>query len=289
MQKDDSLRQVRKVLWSILILNLAVAVIKLLMGYAISSTSMIADGFHSLSDSSSNIIGLIGTAIAARPADEEHPYGHKKFETLTALGITFMLFLVSINIIKTAFIKLHDPIVPSVGWPSFLVMIFTIAVNICIIIYETREGKRLHSDILVSDALHTKSDVYVSISVLLSLVFVQLGLTILDPLISLIIALVIIKAAIKILIHATKVLCDARVMDPDDIVEFVSKIDGVIDCHKVRTRGREDDFTTDFHIIVDPEMTVEQCHQLYHTIDEEISKNFPGMNDVHIHIEPKEH
>jgi len=289
MNQHNSIGQIRKVLWIILALNLTVAIMKLFMGYAINSTGMIADGFHSLSDGSSNIIGLIGTTIAARPADDNHPYGHKKFETLTALGITAMLFFVSINIIKSSLGKFKNPLAPNVDWLSIAVMLITIAINICVIIYETREGKRLKSDVLVSDALHTKSDVYVSLSVLLSLIFVKLGAPLLDPIMSLLVALVIIKAAIEIFIKASNVLCDAKVVDPERIVELVSSIEGVIDCHEVRTRGREDDLTTDFHIIVKPEMTVEQCHELYHIINERIARNFPGTNDVHIHIEPYEH
>jgi cation diffusion facilitator family transporter len=274
------------VLWVVLALNITVSIMKLVMGYAMSSASVIADGFHSFSDGSSNVLGLIGTTIAAKPADKEHPYGHKKFETLTALGITAMLFMVSVNIIKNGIDKLQNPSVPQVDWFGIGVMIFTIAVNIFVVVYETREGKRLHSDVLVSDALHTKSDILVSFSVLLSLLFVRWGFPFLDPIMSFVIALVIIKAAIEIFINASRVLCDATVVDPESIIEVVSKIDGVLDCHKVRTRGREDDITTDFHIIVDSEMTVEQYHNLYHNISEKIARAFPGMKNVYIHIEP---
>jgi len=84
---SDRIREINKVLWTILSLNLIVSIMKLVVGYAIASTSMVADGFHSFSDSSSNIIGLVGTALAAKPADECHPYGHKKFETFTSIAI----------------------------------------------------------------------------------------------------------------------------------------------------------------------------------------------------------
>ena len=135
---------------------------KLVVGYIISSASMVADGFHSFSDAGSNIVGLVGTAMAAKPPDECHPYGHKKFETFTTIGIALLLFVVSINIIKSGITKLADPIAPHVDIYGFIVMFFTIVINIFVIIYETREGKKLSSDILLSDAIHTKSDVYVS-------------------------------------------------------------------------------------------------------------------------------
>ena len=143
--------EINKVLWVILALNIGVAIIKLIVGYSISSTSMIADGFHSFSDGSSNIIGLIGTAIAAKPADESHPYGHRKFETFTTIGIALLLFIVSINIIKSGIAKIVNPVTPQVDIYSFIVMIITIAINIFVIIFETKAGKRLNNDILVSD------------------------------------------------------------------------------------------------------------------------------------------
>jgi divalent metal cation (Fe/Co/Zn/Cd) transporter len=226
------------------------------VGYSISSTSMIADGFHSFSDGSSNIIGLIGTAIAAKPADESHPYGHRKFETFTTIGIALLLFIVSINIIKSGIAKIVNPVTPQVDIYSFIVMIITIAINIFVIIFETKAGKRLNSDIL------------------------------LDPIISFIISIVIIKAAIEIVIKSSKVLCDAVVVDPEDIINIVSKIEGVLDCHRVRSRGSEDDFSLDLHILVDPLMTVYKAHELHHDIEEEIRKHFTGIHYIDIHIEP---
>ena len=202
---------------------------------------MVADGFHSFSDCSSNIIGLIGTALAAKPADECHPYGHKNLKHLLII-IALLLFIVSINIIKSSVSKLINPVIPHVDIYSFIVMIITIAINIFVIIYETKQGKKLKSDILISDAIHTKTDVYVSLSVILSLIAVKLGYPILDPIISFVISIVIIKAGVEILINSSKVLCDAAVLDPQDVIDLVSKIDGVLDCHRVRSRGREDDF-----------------------------------------------
>lgn len=285
-ENSNRIREINKVLWIILALNFAVSIMKLIVGYTISSSSMIADGFHSFSDGSSNIVGLVGTALASRPADESHPYGHKKFETFTAIGISFLLFIVSINIIKSGIAKLTSPIIPQVDVYSFVVMIITMAINIFVIIYETREGKKLNSDILVSDAIHTKSDVYVSLSVILSLIAVKLGYPILDPIISFIISIMIIKAGIEILTNSSKVLCDAAVVDSKKVAEVVSGINGVLNCHQVRSRGREDDFSLDLHILVDPSMSVEESHKLHHVIEKEIRKHFSGVHYINIHIEP---
>ncbi|HHW04188.1 MAG TPA: cation transporter [Thermoanaerobacterales bacterium] len=285
---ENNGRKIQKVLWIVLGLNFLVSIMKLVVGYSISSASMVADGFHSFSDGSSNIIGLIGTAIASRPPDKDHPYGHRKYETFTAIGIALMLFMVSINIIKSGIDKIFHPRLPQVDEYGFLVMVITMVVNIFVITYESSQGKKLHSDILVSDAMHTKSDVYVSLSVILSLIAVKMGYPMLDPLISFVIAVLIIRAALEILINSSKVLCDAAVIDPEEVISLVSSIDGVVDCHAVRTRGREDDFSMDLHILVKPDMTVEQSHDLHHTIENSIRKNFEGVHYIDIHIEPYE-
>jgi len=283
---NSRIREINKVLWTILGLNILVSIMKLVIGYAISSSSMVADGFHSFSDSSSNIIGLVGTAIAAKPADDCHPYGHKKFETFTSVVISLLLFIVSINQIKSSISKLITPIAPQVDIYSFMVMIITIAVNIFVIIYETKQGKKLHSNILIADAIHTKTDIFVSLSVILSLIAVKLGYPILDPIISLFISIVIIKAGVDILINSSKVLCDAAVLNPQDVKDLVLKIDGVLDCHRVRSRGSEDDFSVSLHILVDPSMSVNESHKLHHKIEDEIRKHFSGVHYIDIHIEP---
>lgn len=280
------MREINKVLWIVLALNFAVSIMKLIVGYTISSASMVADGFHSFSDASSNIVGLVGTALAAKPADETHPYGHRKFETFTSIGIALFLFMVSTNIIKTGIAKLTNPTVPQVDVYSFIVMIITMVINFSVMTYETKEGKRLHSDILISDAIHTKSDIYVSLSVIISLIAVKLGYPILDPIISFIIALAIIKAGIEIIINSSKVLCDAAVLDPEEVIALVSEVDGVLNCHRVKSRGSVDDFTLDLHILVDPMMTVGKAHELHHIIEEEIRSHFPGVHYINIHIEP---
>ncbi|MCG0276715.1 MAG: cation diffusion facilitator family transporter [Thermosediminibacteraceae bacterium] len=279
-------KKINKVLWGVLILNLLVSVMKIMTGYFISSSSMVADGFHSLSDASSNVIGLIGAAIAAKPADVTHPYGHRKFESFTATGLALMLFIVSFNIIKSAFERFLHPQIPEVNTFSLFVMLITMAVNLAVIFFETREGRRLHSQILLTDAAHTKSDLYVSLSVIAGLMAVKMGYPLADPLTSLIIALLILKTGIEIIKQTSKVLCDGAVIDPEEIETFIKGIKGVKGCHGVRTRGPEDDFSVDLHILVNPSMTVEESHRLHHFIEEELRRKFKGAHHILIHIEP---
>src|SRR4030042_4187683 len=191
--------KIRWVLIYVLFLNWGVASAKLFYGWLILSASMTADGFPSFSDGSSNIMGLIGIWIASRPIDETHPYGHKKYETLTSIGISILLFLVCFNVVREGILRFVTPIVPQVNVSSFLVMGITLAINIAVMIYENKMGIVLKSDILVSDAFHTRTDILTSSSVIVTLIGIKLGYPILAPIVSMGIAAFIGYAAVEIL------------------------------------------------------------------------------------------
>ncbi|MDZ4063859.1 MAG: cation diffusion facilitator family transporter, partial [Coriobacteriia bacterium] len=160
-------RRIRRILWAILALNLAVAVAKMTWGYVTGSVAMQADGFHSLFDGASNVVGLVGMYIAGRPADREHPYGHGKFETYASAAIGAMLALAAYRVGSSAIQALLDGSpTPRVDAVSFAIMIGTLAVNVGVTTYERRVGRKLGSAILVADASHTGSDVLVSLGVI---------------------------------------------------------------------------------------------------------------------------
>ncbi len=283
-------REIQKVLWIVLVLNWAVAAAKMIYGYISGSTSMTADGFHSLSDGISNIIGLIGIRFCSQPKDEDHPYGHKKYETLFALGIAAMLLIVAFNLGKAGVVRIIKPIVPNVDSISFAVMIITVIVNIAVMIYEYRRGKQLQSDILVVDSMHTRADIFTSFSVIVALVFVKLGMPIVDPVITLVIAVFIAHSAFVIIRQESAILCDAvAITDTKKIEAAVLGIKGVKSCHKIRTRGRLDDVHLDLHIQIDADMSMRESHLLNHTIQREIMSVFPQIVDVLVHMEPALH
>ena len=280
-------REIQKVLWIVLVLNWTVAAAKMIFGYISGSTSMTADGFHSLSDGISNIIGLVGIRFCSQPKDEDHPYGHKKYETLFALGIAVMLLIVAFNLGKEGVVRIIKPIVPHVDFISFAVMIITLMVNIAVMIYEYRRGKQLQSDILVADSVHTRADIFTSFSVIVALVFVKLGIPIVDPVITLVIAGFIAHSAFAIIRQESAILCDAvAITDTKKIEAVVLGIKGVKSCHKIRTRGRLDDVHLDLHIHIDADMTMRESHLLNHTIQKEIMNAFPQIVDVLVHMEP---
>ncbi len=288
-KKNDAehYREIRHVLGTVLALNWGVALAKIMFGLLSRSASMTADGFHSFSDGASNIVGLVGITVAAQPKDDDHPYGHKKFETFFSLGIAFLLGLVCFELGQKGFERLYHPQHPDVSLLSFVVMIVTILVNIAVMKYERRKGMELQSDILSSDAMHTRADILTSFSVILSLIAVKLGFPILDAITTLIIALFIAHAAYDIIKESCRTLCDEVVIkDTSGIEKIVLSIKGVKECHKIRSRGRRDDINLDLHVHLDPGLNLEKTHQISHEIEGQIKSRYNEISDVFVHVEP---
>ncbi|MBI5232200.1 MAG: cation transporter [Coriobacteriales bacterium] len=264
-----------------------VAFAKLGWGVATGSSAMQADGFHSLFDGTSNVVGLIGMGLAARPADKDHPYGHSKYETYASAAIGAMLVFAAFRIGSEAIQKLSgDAPPPTVDRISFAVMFVTLAVNLVITVWERRIGKKLKSEILVADASHTASDAFVSVGVIISLVFVQLGYPKADPIVALLVSGAIIYTAWGVFKQAGETLSDRYRIEPSAICDAASGVDGVLGCHHVRTRGSEAEVYVDLHIQVDPGQTVAEGHDIAERAERAICDAFPNVADVIVHLEP---
>jgi len=281
--------KIQRVLLIILALNWLVAGAKIIFGILTRCSSITADGFHSLSDGASNIIGLIGITLACQPKDEDHPYGHRKYETFFSLGIAALLLVVSFNIIKGGISRIFKPVTPIINLESFIIMLLTLIINILVVRYEYKRGKQLQSDILVSDSLHTKADILISASVIIALVVIKLGYPIIDPIATMIIGLFIVHAAIEIIRDAANILCDTSpIVNIKKISDIVLGVKGVKTCHKIRARGRPDDIHVDLHVQVNPDMHVDTAHRVSYAIEEAIKNGIPEVQDVVVHIEPRE-
>jgi len=282
-------RKVKQVLAIILLANLAVAALKISLGILIKSTSMTADGFHSLTDGSSNIAGLIGIQYASKPIDEEHPYGHKKFEMLAGLFIALMLFVIFGKIIFEAILRLVQPVRPEVSMDKVLLLLVSLGINIFVCLYEYRQGKKLGSQILISDSMHTRSDIYVSIGVLVTLIGIYYGLpTIIDPIASFVVGGFILHAAIEIFRDNSGILLDKAMVDKEEIKSIALSFDQVKDIHNIRSRGTKNDLYIDMHIMTEPDMSVEKSHELTHDIEDKIRESIHKNVQIIAHIEPYE-
>ena len=278
-------RQVKRVLWQILGVNLLVALAKIAVGMFTGSISMIADGFHSTLDGSSNVIGLIGLSIAARPPDEDHPYGHQKYETFATLSIGLLLLLASWNVLKSAITRLIEGGAPEVTILSFAVMIVTLGINWLITRYESKKGREFKSTILMADAAHTKSDIFVSLSVLVGLTAVKAGWLWVDAAAALLIMGFIAHTGWQIIRRASNILADSAVVDTQAVEQIALSVDGVLSCHKIRSRGADGATYLDLHIQVDGQMSLEAGHELGHVVQDRLKEQL-GISDVIVHVEP---
>jgi cation diffusion facilitator family transporter len=280
-------QSVRRVLWVILFLNVAVALAKLLYGLAIDSVAMQADGFHSFFDGASNVVGLVGMRFAGRPADQDHPYGHAKYETYASAAIGAMLLLAAWRVGSAAVARLLDGgAVPAVDAASFGVMAVTLAANLFVTAYERRQGKALRSEILIADASHTSSDILVSLGVVAGLAAVRLGYRMADPVIALLVAVVIGWTAWKVFQQANETFSDAARLPVDTVCAVAMTVPGVLGCHSIRTRGLSSDVHVDLHIQVDPQATVLAGHAVAEAVERRVCERFAGVSDVIVHLEP---
>lgn len=281
-------REIRRVLGIVLLLNILVALAKLIWGLVTGSAAMQADGFHSLFDGASNVIGLVGIAFAARPADTGHPYGHSKFETYASAAIAAMLVFAAYRVGSSAIAQLTGARDPArVDAISFVVMIGTLCVNLVVTVWERRAGRRLGSQILIADASHTGSDVLVSLGVLVSLVLVRFfNLPLADPIVALIVALMIMRTAWEIFKEASDTLADTARIPEKDVCDVAREVPGVLGCHGVRTRGSQAEVYADLHILVDPGQSVAEGHAIAEEVERRLLQHMPQIADAVVHVEP---
>ncbi len=284
---SERMRSIKRVLWAVLFLNLAVAAAKYIYGSISGSASMQADGIHSVFDSAGNVVGLIGIAIASRPADESHPYGHAKFETYASLVIGILLLLAAIEVGGSAIQKLVSQNYSAEVTPmSFIVMAVTLLINIGVTRYERKRARELNSEVLRADASHTLSDALVSVGVIIGLVLVALGVAPADPIMALVVTVAILFTAYDVFRHGFATLSDRSRIPEDELRDFALSIPQVKNAHRIRTRGTEGEVYVDLHILVDPAMTVVAAHELSTEVEESIKRHFPHVIEVLVHIEP---
>lgn len=257
-----------------------------MFGYATGAVSMISDGFHSLTDSASNVMGLALSHAARKPPDADHPYGHRKYETLAAAGIFVMLLLVVIEVLRAAATRLMEGGAPEVTAWSFVVMLVTLGINLLVVRYERARGASLKSELLLADAMHTQSDVLTSCAVIASLVAVSLGYPILDPIAALFIAAFIARSGWQIARESSGILSDRVVLDEDPIRRVVMSVPEVMGCHHIRSRGSADHIFLDLHVWFHGDITLFEAHRLSHVVKDLLIDTFPQIKDAIIHIEP---
>ncbi|MDJ0631650.1 MAG: cation diffusion facilitator family transporter [Xenococcaceae cyanobacterium MO_188.B29] len=287
-KRQDSIQQV---LYITLGLNLIVLETKFCLGLATGSLSLLADALHSFTDSASNVVGLIAMRLANPKPDWDHPYGHSKFESLGALAIAGFLIVTCLEILRSAV----ERIFATQGTESLtvdnldlLLMIGVLIINIGVAIYEKNRGKALRSTLLLADARHTLSDVWVTIAILIGLVGVQQGWLWLDTILTFVVAGFIFHSAWEVLQENIPSLTDRVAIPAKDILEVTMGVYGVLNCHSITSRGKlEHEIFIEMHMVVAPQ-DIKTAHAVTEEVERKLQEKY-GLVHVTIHLEPYEY
>ena len=279
--------EVRRVLRLVLWMNLAVIGVKLGVWTLSHALSVVAEMFHSSLDATNNIFALALARVAAREPDDDHPYGHTKFETLGALALVGVLSITVFELIQHALIRAMAGQFPSSDISPWAValMAFSVLAGIFITVYEAREGRRLGSDLLLADAAHTRSDVYTTLAVLVGLMAVRLGYPMADPVATILVAALIAHTGWGILKETVPVLVDSRAVDPGSIEEIAMDVAGVYAAYQIRSRGRRGERFAELTIALAPDMDVATSHSIADEVERRITASL-GAREVVVHVEP---
>jgi cation diffusion facilitator family transporter len=288
MEQVEPSRDARmiRVLVAVLAANAAVAAAKLVYAELGGSLALRADGFHSLLDGLNNVVGLIVVRAAARPPDEGHPYGHRKFEVLASLGIGLAILGVALRTGYVALSALLSDRRPAIGAGAVGVALATLGVNIIVAILEHRAGRRLQSQLLIADARHTLSDVFVTIAVLVGIAGARAGFPQADAAAALAVLALLGYVSYGILRRAVAVLSDEAALSADQAGAVIRSLEGVRAVRRIRSRGTPPEVRVDLIVEVDPELTVARAHEVADRTEAAIIARFPDVAEVIVHVEP---
>ena len=275
--------------------NSSLVLLKLTVGLTIGSVSVLSEAAHSGVDLLASIIALFAVRTAGKPADEDHPFGHGKVENVSGTVEAVLIFLAAGWIIYEAVGKLLDPHpIEQVGW-GVAVMLVSTLVNLGVSQMLFRVGRETESVALLADAWHLRTDVYTSGGVFVALLVILVGSWVapevdlfwIDPVAALLIALLIIRAAYRLTVHSARDLLDVSL--PEEELWIRTHLEGmappVHGIHHLRTRRSGQVRFVEFHLLVDPEMSVQASHDITELLTRDIQGQYPGAS-VTIHVEP---
>lgn len=282
-------RGVVRTLWLVLGLNWLVAFAKIVVGILSSNITVTADGLHSLLDGANNVLGIGALHLASSPPDQDHPYGHRKFENIAAMAIGGLIVLIAWevmdNIVRTVWTHMrgmaHDE-KGTAAEPIFVItLIVSVAINYMVAMYESRRGRELGSTFLSADAHHTKADCAVTGLSLLSLFLSRFGWWV-DPLLALGVMAFLLVAAWEIIRENLPAFTDRAQLDPEEVGRVVERIGGVLGTSAIRSHGSATDIHLDLSVTMDRTLTVEEAERLECLVRETLHEAFPNVTFIGI-------
>jgi len=277
---------VRRVFIGLLLANVAVVGAKLAVGIESGSLAILGSAVDSCVDALNNVLALIVVRVAAKEPDEDHPYGHGKFETLGALAIVGFLSISCFELVRGAVNHLlsgsHRVDINDL---QLAILTLTLGVNVVITWYEQRRGIELGSELLVADAAHTRADVFITVGVLAGVLLTRHGWWWIDSAIAIVVALVIVAVAYRILARTVPVLVDQRALPTGEIQQTAQAVPGVKGAYGIRSRGPADLRYAEVTIAVDRNANVESAHASADEVEERLKRDLQ-FHEVTVHVEP---
>lgn len=290
MKHIKHMNQVRRITWIGLAINLFLAALKFTVGFLGNSQAVVADAVHSLSDMTTDLAVILGVKFWSAPADEDHPYGHGRIETIVTTVIGLSLVMVAFGIGYNALTTMRDADIKQPGWIALVGVVVSIVLKEWLYHWTIAVGRQTKSSALIANAWHHRSDALSSIPALIAVTAaaVHPGLAFIDHVGALVVALIILNVSWKILRPAISELTDrgASQKEREKIESIVAGIDGVRHVSAIRTRRMGAGLFADIHIQIDGEMTIWQGHQISELIKQELIENGPEIMDVLVHLEP---
>lgn len=265
------------------IVNLAVLLLKLVVGLSTGSAAIVADALHSLTDFFNNIVAWIAVHIAEKPADEDHPYGHKKFESLAIFLLATLLCVVALEVLISAVSRFGNPVEQSTT--GLILMAGVLVINILLSMWQKYWAGRLNSDILQADASHTFSDVLTTMTVIAGWQLAASGYYWIDTIFAIFIAFIIVYLAAKLFLKAVPSLVDQSTFDTEMIKARLLKVEHVCAVKSIRIRSIGGRHLADLTIQVEHHQTLIETHAIADLVENILQQEF-SIDDVIVHMEP---
>jgi cation diffusion facilitator family transporter len=297
MQSDQTVnRRKASVAWLSVATNTILVLFKLTVGIMIGSVAVISEAVHSSVDLLAALIAMLAVKTSGKPADEDHPFGHGKFENISGTVEAILIFLAALWIIVQAVRRLYSPMPLDDAYWGVGIMLISVFVNIFVSERLFKVGRETDSVALLADAWHLRTDIYTSLGVMIGLLIIWLGGRILpgidlrwvDPVAAISVALLIVNAAYRLIIESARDLLDVS-LPPDEeegirrhITSFAPTVRGL---HRLRTRKSGSYRFVEFHIRVDAGMSIDESHRIADMMTCAIKQHYPGTT-VTIHVEP---
>lgn len=288
---DTRYREGRKVTWVSVAVNLALTVAQISVGLFAHAQSLVADGFHSLSDLVADFMVLVANFHSRHPADDDHPYGHQRIETAASFGLGLLLLLTGGGILWAAAGRIqHMEDLPPVASIALWVSLATLLAKEGLFRYMLHVGEKLRSPMLIANAWHARSDAASSLVVTVGIAGSLLGYPFLDPVAALIVGFMILRMGAEFAWDALRELMDEGLSDEDvvSIRSTLEKTSGVVDLHELRTRRMAHQALVDAHIRVDPRISVSEGHRIAEAARQRVLKTHPTVLDVLVHVDAED-